>query len=572
MISNSLYNVRQIKDLKDMIEQSEKLFGSKNAFLIKNKDGTYKGITYSKFKSDMEAFGSALLGLGLKGKFIAVIGENRYEWCLAYTSIVNGAGIVVPLDKELPISEIENLLLRSNAVAVVFSGKFSSEMKGISRSCKSIKHFINMDIEHDEGEFLSFRGLIDKGRELINGGDRSYQNTVIDAEGMSILLFTSGTTDLAKGVMLSHKNICSNITSVCSTVKIHSEDSSLSILPLHHTYECTLGFLALIYSGATISFNEGLKHIAKNLKEVRPTVLIAVPLILENVYRKVWEQAGKKRFMKIKLKLALFVSNILYTVFKLDIRKKLFKQIHENIGGNVRLIITGAAAIDPCVAKWFRWIGIKVLQGYGLTECSPLVTGNRDDAFIDSSAGLPIPGVNVRIDNPNENSIGEVVVKGDNVMLGYFDNETATQKSIKDSWFYTGDLGYFNKAGFLFLTGRSKNVIIAKNGKNVFPEEVESYINRSPYVKESLVCGVHDDISGEISINAQIFPNLDAITEKLKTISITKEDLMNVIGSVIKSVNKDMPIYKRIRHFSIRDNEFIKTTTNKIKRHSVKMI
>lgn len=567
MTNESLYSVRTINNMKDLITQSVKLFGSKNAFLVRNKQEIYEGITYSKFKDDIDAFGSALIDLGLKDKFIAVIGENRYEWCVTYLSVVNGTGIIVPLDKELPLPEIENLLIRSNAAAVVFSGKFSSEMGELSKKLPTVKYFISMDADQEEYGILSFRKLVEYGKGLMNSGCGSFSDAEINDEKMSILLFTSGTTDLAKGVMLSHKNICSNIVSVSKTVYIGSNDSSLSILPLHHTYECTLGFLTMIYSGGTIAFNEGLKHIAKNLKEIRPTVLIAVPLILESMYKKIWEQAAKKKGMKTKLKTALLISNTLNKIFRIDIRKKLFKAIHDNIGGRVRLIISGAAAIDPDVSKGFSMMGIKVLQGYGLTECSPLVIGNRDNVYRDASVGLPIPGVEVKIVDPNQKGVGEIITKGDNVMLGYYKNEEVTEKCMKNGWFYTGDLGYKDKAGFYYITGRIKNVIVTKNGKNIYPEEVESYINKSPYVQESLVWGRYDEISGETHVNAQIIPNFIAIKEKLKDIHISGDEIMRVISDVVKGVNRDMPLYKRIRGFNIRETEFVKTTTKKIKRY-----
>ncbi|MFZ5987946.1 MAG: AMP-dependent synthetase/ligase [Bacillota bacterium] len=562
-----LYKVRNIKNLKDMIEQSEKLFGSKEAFLVKEKDNRYKGILYTQFKKDIDCLGAALVSLGLKDKFIAVIGENRYEWCVTYLSTVNGVGVIVPMDKELPAQEIQNLLTRCNAGAVVFSDKVADKVRESSESLDSVKFFINMDAKEDSDQFLSFNRLVEKGRELTDNGDRSYLDAKIDSEKMSVLLFTSGTTENAKGVMLSHSNICSNITSVCSTVYIDSSDSSLSILPLHHTYECTLGFLLLMYNGGRVSFSEGLKHIAKNLKEVRPTLLISVPLLLENVYGKIWEQLDKKRGMKTLFRALVAISSFINKVFKLDVRRKLFKRIHENLGGRVRLVITGAAAIDPDVSKGFRRMGIPVLQGYGLTECSPLVTGNRDNEFVDSSIGIPIPGVEVKIDNPDEHGIGEILVKGHNVMLGYFKNEEATRNTIRDGWFHTGDLGKKDKYGFFYITGRSKNVIVTKNGKNIFPEELEAYINKSPYVKESLVYGNFDKVSGETQVCAQIFPNLEAFKERFKVVSVSREQILEVFSEVIKSVNRNIPIYKRVRQFSIRDMEFVKTTTKKIKRY-----
>lgn len=570
MGTKPLYDVRPLRDLKDMIEQSSKLFGEKDAFLVKGSDEIYRGIKYSTFKADIDALGTALLSLGLKDKFIAVIGENRYEWCVTYLATVNGTGIIVPLDKELPPSELENLLARSNSSAVIFSEKHEKDMRRISATLSSVKYFINMDLEEDDQSFLSFKKLIEKGKELIAAGDSSFINAEVDPEKMSILLFTSGTTDMAKGVMLSHKNICSNIRAVCSVLYIDSTDSVLSILPIHHTYECTNGFLVMIFNGCTISFCEGLKHIAKNLKETKPTILLAVPLILEGMYKKIWDQAAKKRGLKTKLKAATKVSSLLYEFLHIDIRRKLFKQIHENIGGKIRLIISGAAAIDPIVPKGFRAMGIKTLQGYGLTECSPIVTVNLEDSFRDDSIGLPLPGVEVRLENVNSEGVGELAVKGDNVMLGYFQNTLATEKVLKDGWLFTGDLGRVDKNGFYYITGRKKNVIVTKNGKNIYPEELEALLNRSPYILESMVYGRFDGETGETFVNAQIVPDMDAVKTKLGSQEISDGEIFRFINEEVKSVNRIIPLYKRIRHFIVRNEEFVKTTTKKIKRYAEK--
>lgn len=568
MKTSPVYEVRPIKNLKDMMEQSTILFGSKNAFYIKLGENNYKGIKYIDFNSDLDALGTALLDLGLKDRFIAVIGENRYEWCVTYLSTVNGVGVIVPLDKELPLAEVENLLIKSNASAVVYSGKFHDELKKLSSDLSNIQYYINMDKEESEDEkFLSFKALIKKGKDLLESGNTDYLNASIDENALKMLIFTSGTTDHAKGVMLSHKSICSNIMAVTSSLYIDSTDSVLSILPLHHTYECTAGFLTMIYNGVCISFNEGLKHIGKNLKETKPSILILVPLILENMYKKIWDQAAKKKSLKIKLKVGLFISGFLYNTFKIDIRRKLFKQILDNVGGNLRLVISGAAAIEPSVSKGFRSMGIPVLQGYGLTEASPIVTVNQDNFYRDDSIGLPLPGVEVRIENPDKDGLGEIVVKGDNVMLGYSNNETATRKIIIDGWLYTGDLGRMDENGFVYITGRKKNVIVTKNGKNIFPEEVESYLNRSPYIKESLVSGKDDEESGETIVIAQIVPDIDEIKTKLKIDNPLEEDIYKLIKLEVKHVNKNMPLYKRIQEINIRENEFAKTTTKKIKRY-----
>ncbi len=581
MIFEPIFKVRPINNLKDMINQSVELYSENNAFMLKNADGSYKGVKYSDFKSDIDGFGTALINLGLKDKFIAVISENRYEWCVTYLSTVNGAGVIVPLDKELPLSEIENLLIRSDASAVVFSKKYEKEMRMLAATLPSIKYFIRMDREErtsdigiqegSDSKFLSFKSLIDKGRNLIASGNRTFIDADIDCEKMCSLIFTSGTTDLAKAVMLSHKNICADVMGVCQSLYIDSSDSSLSILPIHHTYECTAGFLVIIYNGCTMYFNEGLKHISKNLKEYQPTLLFLVPLILENMYKKIWDQVNKKMSTKVKMKVALLVSNVLLKAFKIDIRRKLFRQIHENIGGKVRLIISGAAGIDPKVLAGFHALGINVLQGYGLTECSPIVTVNREGIFKHSSIGQPLPGIEVKLVDVNSEGVGELVVKGNNVMLGYHENKLATEKVLKDGWFYTGDLGYMDKKGYFYITGRKKNVIVTKNGKNIFPEEVETYLNKCQCILECLVWGKYDEESNETYVNAQIVPDLEAIKEKLKIDNPSSDDIHKAISLEVKSVNKIMPLYKRVREFTIRDTEFEKTTTKKIKRYAEKI-
>lgn len=565
MQKTALYTVRTVENLKEMLYQSASIYSDKAAFLFNNKSEN-EIVTYSQFKDDVDAFGTALLSLGLKDKCIAVIGENRYEWCVSYLSTVCGTGIVVPIDRELHISEIRNIIQRCNADAVIYSDKHSACMEELSKTEMSLKYYINMDACQDNEFYKSFRGLVENGRRLIEAGNLDFVEAKVASNSLAVLLFTSGTTGLAKGVMLSHSNICSNVVSVRSTVLVESNDSSLSILPMHHTYECTIGFLAFIYSGATISFNEGLKYIGKNLKDVKPTILVVVPLILENLYKKIWAQAGKQKFGKLKLKIVLFITTLLNYIFHIDIRKKVFKQIHDSVGGRLRLILTGAAAIDPAVSKGFRRMGIKVLQGYGLTECAPLVAGNRDLEFRDNSVGKPLPGVEVKINNPDEKGIGEILVKGENVMLGYYKDETETKKTIVDGWFHTGDLGTVDKWGYVYITGRSKNIIITNNGKNVYPEELEASINRNPCVQESLVSGEVDENTGETHIHAHILPNLEYIKEKFKGVSLSKDELFSLFNDIVKNINKDQPLYRRIRKFTLRESEFIKTTTKKIKR------
>ncbi|MGE5613347.1 MAG: AMP-dependent synthetase/ligase [Bacillota bacterium] len=562
-----LYTVRQISDFRDLLEQSANLFADKAAFWVRINGGELRSITYRHFKDDVDALGAALALMGLRNGFVAVMGENRYEWCVSYLAVTNHVGVVVPLDKELPVAEKANLLTRSGARALVFSGRYADEVRALMNSCGSVEYFINMDLDEDAEGVLSFEKLLDKGRRLLEQKIAGEDDYKIDNSALSVLLFTSGTTDLAKGVMLSQKNICSNIMSVRKTVYVDSNDRVLSILPLHHTYECTIGFLTMIYSGGTIAFNEGLKHIQKNLAEVKPTILVTVPLLLENMHRKIWGQIRKKPGMAVLVKIMMTVGSVLKFVIP-GIRREMFKTIHQSFGGKLRLLVTGAAAIDPVVVRGLDRLGIKVLQGYGLTECSPLVIGERDNFYGNGSVGLPIPGVEVRIDNPDANGVGEIVTRGDNIMLGYYKNSEATKKCMKDGWFHTGDLGRIGRKGAYYITGRLKNVIVTKNGKNIFPEEVESYINRSPYVLESMVAGYEDEESGETVVGAHILPNLELIREKLKVHAPSIEDIRKVISDVVKAVNREMPLYKRISRFTIRETDFIKTTTMKIKRYA----
>ncbi|NLL67506.1 MAG: AMP-binding protein [Clostridiaceae bacterium] len=565
MKNGELYEVRTIKDLKDMLDSSVKLYGDKAAFLSKQKgQADYTAITYKQYKSDVEAFGTALMSLGLKDGKIALIGENRYEWSISYLAIVNGTAVIVPLDKELPPNEIELLLERSKADAIIYSGNIKDKVEVLANKTTTMRYFINMDAEKDEGNILSFNRLLQKGHSLLKEGNHDFVDAKINPEVMNMLLFTSGTTDTAKAVMLSHRNICENLMNMCSMLYIDEKDIFLSILPIHHTYECTCGFLCQLYRGCTIAYCEGLRHIVKNLKESKATMMLGVPLVFESMYRQIMNQAIKSKG-ESKIKFAISLSNTLRK-FKIDIRKKLFKQIHEALGGHIRMFISGAAGIDPQIAKGLRELGISLVQGYGLTECAPIVALNRNNYYKDEAAGLPLPNLQVEIDNPDEDGIGEIKCKGSSVMLGYYEDPEATAEVIKDGWFYTGDSGFIDEDGFVHITGRKKNVIITGNGKNVFPEEIETLLNRSMYIKESLVYGKGQS-DGDTVICAKIVPDKEKIEEDIKNGTAPESTVDKVIEAEVKTVNKSMVIYKHVKEFSLQDEEFVKTTTKKIKRH-----
>lgn len=561
---------RQIRDIRDMVLSSVEIYKDKPAFWVKQKDKEgYQPISYNRLKEDMNALGTALIDLGLKGKRIAVIGENRYEWAVSYLAVVAGTGIVVPIDKELPPNEITGLVKRAEVEAIIFSGNNYTAINAVYENYGKNIIYINMDGLKTENGIIAYNDLILKGKDLVNKGDTRFINAEINPEEMSILLFTSATTDRSKAVMLSHKNICTNLMAMATMIYIDPSDIFFSVLPLHHTYECTCGFLCPLYLGASIAYCEGLRHIQKNLQESKATVMLGVPLIFEAMYKRIWEQA-KKNGLDKKLKMGIKISNFLKK-FNIDITRKLFAPIHDNFGGNIRLFISGAAAINPAISKGFRDLGISFYQGYGLTECSPIVTVNSDIAFKDDAAGLPVPGVEIRIDQPGENGIGEIVVKGDNVMLGYYGDPNATAEVLKDGWFYTGDLGYIDEDGFLHITGRKKYVIVTKNGKNIYPEEIESLLNESAYIKESMVYGKEDPKEGDVIVSAAIVPDFDKIRDEYGGRMLTQDEIRELIHNEIKLVNKKLVNYKHIKNFIIRENEFAKTTTRKIKRYLEKM-
>jgi len=558
------YDVRHITDLKDLVQKSADIYGDLDAFLVKTPSGNIRNVTFRQFRQDINCLGSALCHLGLKDTKIAIISENRYEWCVSYLAVVNGTGVVVPLDKELPEAELESLLERSEASAVLCSASYAPVLVSKQKSLKKLKHIICFDYDENDKGVLSYTQLLAKGKALLDKGYTEFTDAEINRDVMCALIFTSGTTDQSKGVMLSHRNISSDIMAVSKLLYADNNDLILSILPLHHTYECTAGFLTMVYLGVTICFCEGLRHITKNLQEYKPTMMMSVPLILENVYSKVIKKAQKEKRL-LALKFGLFVSGLLFRI-EIDVRRQLFREVMDNLGGNLRLIISGAAALNPKVSKALRAMGFNIMQGYGLTECSPIVSVNRLDYYNDRSAGLPLPGIQVAIDNPGPDGIGEIKIKGPITMLGYYQNPEATAAVLRDGWLYTGDNGYIDKKGFLYIAGRKKNVIVTKNGKNIFPEDVELYLNKSEYIKESLVYGVDDDSSEDTIVCAKIVPNMEVIVEKFGKVPV-QEELYKLIKQEVMKANRKLSSYKKIRHFEIKEGEFQKTTTKKIKRH-----
>ena len=560
MKNQILYKTKPFENIKDIIKNSVEKFGEKNAFIIKNKNGkeiTYTNITYKEFYDDINYLGTALINRKLKGEKIAVIGKNRYEWVTSYLSVIDGVGIIVTLDRGLPEKEIEESLKRANVKAIIFENEFEEIIENIkSRNNTEIEQYICMDKNE---KYINIPNLLEEGKRSIQEGNNGYENIVVDNDAVAEIVFTSGTTDMAKGVMLSHRNIASNISDMDGMLKIYDTDTNLAFLPFHHKFGST-GILVFLHGGATNVFCDGLRHIQENMVEYKVSCFVAVPLLLEAMYKKINAELKKQNKLELVNKMRK-ITNALLKV-KIDIRRIVFKQVIDKLGGRLRLIISGASALDKEVSKAFNDFGIETIQGYGLTETAPVLCAENKKSIKFGSIGLPMKRVEIKIDNPNEDGIGELVVKGPNVMLGYYKNEEATRKVLKDGWFYTGDLGYIDKEGYIFITGREKNVIVLKNGKNVYPEEIETLISNLPYVSENMVFGMPKD--DDYTVTAKIVYNKEFTDKKYP--NKTEEEIKKIIWEDVKEINKTMPNYKHIKNIIVTDEPMIKTTTAKIKR------
>lgn len=561
-----IYQTKEYYNLKEVLANAFENYPENIAFKIKNHNAeniTYREIKYKEFEKEINSLGTALIDMGMKSKRIAVIGKNRYEWILSYVAVVNGTGIVVPLDKGLPDEEIRSSLERSKTDCVIFAKDYIDCMKKIKEeNTTQIEKFICMDelSEAEKKEGFSYLGdLLENGKKLLEAGNKEFVNAEIDNNKMSVILFTSGTTSKSKAVALSHRNIASNIEAMNKVEGIRSTDVNMAFLPLHHTFGCT-GILLFLNHGCTNVFCDGIRHIQSNLKEYKVSVFVCVPLLIEAMYKKIEKEIEKQGKTKL-IKVATGVSNSLLKV-GIDVRRKLFKDIINNLGGNLRLIISGASALDKKVAKAFNDFGILTIQGYGLTETSPVLAAENENCIKYGSIGLSMPGVTLKIDNPNEQGIGELIAKGPNVMLGYYENQEATDEVIKDGWFHTGDLARQDKDGYFFITGRMKNVIVLKNGKNIYPEELETLIGKLPYVEESMVFGYPKD--DDLVVSVKIVYNKDYVKQNFGDIS--EEELYNKIWTDVKQINQELTNYKHIKKLIISDEPMIKTTTAKIKR------
>lgn len=556
---NKIYEERKVNNYRELIEKCEKEYANKYAFTYKDSSKKIINISYIDYKKDVEGLGTSLLNMDLEDSRIGLISPDRYEWCVSYIAITNTNNVVVPLDFALPEIEIENLIKRSKIECIIFDKKYIEIIKRIIKSSNTkLKYAICLDYDKKTDEVFSYKELLEKGKELIEKGDNRYKQIKIDNNKMSILLFTSGTTSSSKAVMLSQYNICSNITAMTTLIKARKNDNILVFLPLHHTLACTASFLFCFYTGFKICFADSIKNVAKNMKEYEIRGLVCVPAVLELMYKKAIKEV-KKQNKYFVFKIMSVISNALYKI-GIDIRRKIFKSILEGFGGYLRIIIYGSASAKKEVIKFFTTIGIDMMQGYGLTETSPVIAC-ESDAFHNKmkSTGYPLFNEKVKIVNQDKNGIGEIAVKGPNVMLGYYEDEKETKRVINDGWFYTGDLGYFDKKGQLYITGRKKDIIVLKNGKKVNPEELESIINQSEYIEESLI--YKENNSDKINVKVVYSEGNELLEGK------SKQEIHEIIKDEIKAINKTIPQYKHIYEVNITNQKLNKTTTNKIKRY-----
>ena len=564
MLNNKIFDAIEYKTVKDVIYNSAKKYENNIAFTIKNKnkkDINYKDITYKQLIEDINKLGTGLYNLGFKHKRIAIVGKNRYEWILAHLTNLFGGIISIPLDKDLQIDELENSLVRSKADVVIFDSKLLDFIKEIEKNNKTnISKFISMD--ENINDYESVYEIMKNGDKLLKKGNRDFIDVKIDENAMNVLLFTSGTTSQSKAVMLSQRNIASNIYALQCAEDIRQTDTNIAFLPFHHIFGSTC-ILFMLAQGVRTVFPDGLRYIKQNLNEYKVTVFVGVPVLIEAIYKTIMKELdkqGKRKLIENLMKL----TNILLKV-KIDIRRKVYKPIIDALGGKLRLIVSGGAPADAKVAKNFNSLGINVVQGYGLTETSPVIAAENVKFLKTGSVGRPMVDNEVEIVEKDANGIGEIKVKGPNVMIGYYEMPEITKEVLKDGWFYTGDLGYIDKDGYLYITGRSKNMIVLKNGKKVFPEELETLINRLELVEESMVFGLpNKKDKNDVKLSVKVVYNKEIADEKYS--GKNEDELYQIIWNQIKEINTTFPKYKHIQNMILTNEELIKTTTKKVKR------
>ena len=587
-----LHEASTYTDLRDMCQQSEAKYADEFAYLIKdpvalrevsarsvstkdritNAKEDYRGVTYKQFHSDRRALGSALKNLGINSEQkIIILAETRYEWFLTYLSNVSGLAVVVPVDAGLSETELLNILVRSEAETIFFSEGQGKKLSKIAADASFIKNYISFDLPSEEDEdkgVLFFWDLLEQGQTIRDAGDLSYDTLPIDSERLAVLLFTSGTTAKSKAVMLNHRNFTTQIEDTQRHVVYTKDDTMVSILPLHHTYEATVTMLAVHSTGASPAVNDGLRHLVTNFKQTGMSIMIVVPLVLESIQRTILRQINSDEATKKRYEFALKLSKSLLKI-RIDVRKQLFKNLHDALGGKLRTIIVGGAAADPEVLDWFEDLGFICIQGYGITESSPIVSINREGYRKSASVGLPMYRSEVKVDSPDENGIGEFIIRSPYIMMGYYGDEELTKEAIdEEGFFHSGDYGYIDADNFIHITGRKANIIVTKNGKNIFPEEIEFVLEHNvPLIKEIVVFGVSDG-DGDQIVNAEVFCDEEVIakTPELLGLELTSAELLEYLNKQVSRVNRSLQPYQRVKNITLRDEPFERNTSQKILR------
>ncbi len=552
----TLYPAECFTDFRQMLSAVTEKYPDNYAFITKRQKGEepYRYITYTIFQNEVQALGTALYAAELPRHRIAIIGKNSYEWMLSYFALLCGAGMAVPLDKGLAEEEIRLLLARSDCDCVIFDKDFYDIFLALSKEegCR-VERFICME---DFGEMEWLSSYLAKGEALLKAGMDAYLKMPLLPEEAGVLLFTSGTTAKSKGVLLSQKNFLANVYGMSRCQKFYPTDVNMAFLPYHHTFG-SVGTIVFLAHGSTTVFCDGIRYIAQNLKEYGVTVFVCVPLIIEGIHKKIMHTVRKQGKEK-KLAMGRKLSRMLLAL-GIDKRRSIFKDIHGALGGKVRYIISGASALSPDIWADFNAFGITTVQGYGLTETAPVIAAENLKAQRKGSVGLPLCNVEVSIANPDSRGIGEILVKGPNVMLGYYEDPKGTAEVMEGGWFHTGDLGRQDKDGVLYITGRKKNVIVLKNGKNVYPEEIETLIGTLPFVEECLVYGTPR--GDDFVLSTLVVYQKDYFGAQ------SREEIEETVRQGIAQINSKMAKHQYIKFIQITDTPLEKTTTAKIKRY-----
>ncbi len=553
-----------ITDLRHLVQSSAEKFGDQ--YLYKYKVGdSFVEYSYKQLWEEMNAFGTALAQHGLMGRPVAVMGDTHPHYICTYFATVNGGGYIVPIDKDLAIEQIVGFLELAEVEAVVYTSALNGKIAACADQLPRVQAFIPIHPETETiitDKIIPFSALLEEGKQALTNGVTTYLDYEIEMEKMAALLFTSGTTGTSKGVMLSHKNLTAATNASCLSMSYDDNNYFVSVLPPHHSYEMTCGHLAMINIGGHVLINDSLKHVMRNFKEGAPNALALVPLYVETMHRKIWDTV-RKNGMEKRLRTGMKISSALLAL-GIDRRRQIFSQVLEAFGGELKSIVCGGAPLSPQLIKDFYAFGVTVLEGYGITECSPLVAVNSPGKIRFHSVGTPVRGCQVKIDKTEEEETGEILVKGDNVMMGYYRNPEATAEAFtEDGWFRTGDIGYMDKDGYIYITGRKKNVIILSNGKNVFPEELEEYLMPLDSIEEVVVLARENE-NKDLTITALIVPNAEYFGEK------SKEEIYAQIKAEVNEINKKLPSFKQIREIELREEKFERNTSRKIQRFKVK--